>query len=46
MEINIFFECFKTLSTPIDDPQKLPKWNYDGSSTGQAHGNDTEVILQ
>nr|KAJ0223112.1 hypothetical protein LSAT_V11C200074820 [Lactuca sativa] len=35
----------RTLSTPIDDPQKLPKWNYDGSSTGQAHGNDTEVIL-
>ncbi|KAL4577948.1 hypothetical protein LXL04_014063 [Taraxacum kok-saghyz] len=35
----------RTLSTPIDDPQKLPKWNYDGSSTGQAHGNETEVIL-
>ncbi|CAH1436936.1 unnamed protein product [Lactuca virosa] len=35
----------RTLSTPIDDPQKLPKWNYDGSSTGQAHGNETEVNL-
>ncbi|KAI3518978.1 hypothetical protein L1887_07921 [Cichorium endivia] len=31
----------RTLSTPLDDPQKLPKWNYDGSSTGQAHGKAT-----
>ena len=23
----------------------LPKWNYDGSSTGQALGNDSEVII-
>ncbi|MFS8009693.1 putative glutamine synthetase [Helianthus anomalus] len=35
----------RTLSGSLDDPQKLPKWNYDGSSTGQAHGHDTEVIL-
>ncbi|XP_076908991.1 glutamine synthetase cytosolic isozyme-like isoform X2 [Bidens hawaiensis] len=35
----------RTLSGAFDNPQKLPKWNYDGSSTGQAHGNDTEVIL-
>ncbi|EOY03038.1 Glutamine synthase clone R1, 1,ATGLN1,1 isoform 2, partial [Theobroma cacao] len=27
------------------DPSKLPKWNYDGSSTGQAPGEDSEVIL-
>jgi glutamine synthetase len=24
---------------------KLPKWNYDGSSTAQAEGNDSEVII-
>ncbi|KAH1098061.1 hypothetical protein J1N35_014982 [Gossypium stocksii] len=27
------------------DPSKLPKWNYDCSSTGQAPGEDSEVIL-
>jgi glutamine synthetase len=25
--------------------EALPKWNYDGSSTGQAIGNDSEVII-
>ncbi|XP_076892727.1 glutamine synthetase-like [Bidens hawaiensis] len=35
----------RTLSGPVDDPKKLPKWNYDGSSTGQAPGEDSEVIL-
>ena len=24
----------------------LPLWNYDGSSTGQADGNNSEVILK
>ena len=24
----------------------LPIWNYDGSSTGQASGNDSEIIIQ
>lgn len=24
----------------------LPEWNYDGSSTGQADGNDSEVIIK
>ncbi|KMZ65103.1 Glutamate--ammonia ligase [Zostera marina] len=33
------------LDGPITDPKLLPKWNYDGSSTGQAPGNDSEVIL-
>ncbi|KAL0381090.1 UNVERIFIED_CONTAM: Glutamine synthetase nodule isozyme [Sesamum angustifolium] len=32
-------------SGPVIDPSKLPKWNYDGSSTGQAPGEDSEVIL-
>ncbi|KAH1089921.1 hypothetical protein J1N35_017178 [Gossypium stocksii] len=30
----------RTLPAPVSDPQKLPKWNYDGSSTGQALGKD------
>ncbi|KAJ6359215.1 hypothetical protein OIU76_000853 [Salix suchowensis] len=35
----------RTLDGVVSDPQKLPKWNYDGSSTGQAPGEDSEVIL-
>ncbi|KAK7844897.1 glutamine synthetase cytosolic isozyme 2 [Quercus suber] len=35
----------RTLPGPVSDPSKLPKWNYDGSSTGQAPGVDSEVIL-
>jgi glutamine synthetase len=35
----------RTLPGPVTDPLKLPKWNYDGSSTGQAPGEDSEVIL-
>ncbi|CAN6697825.1 unnamed protein product [Malus baccata var. baccata] len=35
----------RTLPGPVSDPSKLPKWNYDGSSTGQAPGEDNEVIL-
>jgi glutamine synthetase len=35
----------RTLPGPVTDPKKLPKWNYDGSSTGQAPGEDSEVIL-
>eukprot|EP00252_Welwitschia_mirabilis_P019731 TRINITY_DN464_c0_g1_i1.p1 TRINITY_DN464_c0_g1~~TRINITY_DN464_c0_g1_i1.p1 ORF type:complete len:360 (-),score=72.84 TRINITY_DN464_c0_g1_i1:163-1242(-) len=35
----------RTLSKPVKSPQDLPKWNFDGSSTGQAEGHDSEVIL-
>ncbi|GAY50642.1 hypothetical protein CUMW_128250 [Citrus unshiu] len=35
----------KTISKPVEHPSELPKWNYDGSSTGQAPGEDSEVIL-
>lgn len=28
------------------DPADLPDWNYDGSSTGQAPGDDSEVVLK
>ncbi|TXG56899.1 hypothetical protein EZV62_018212 [Acer yangbiense] len=34
----------RTLSGPVTDPSKLPKWNYDGSSTEQATGDDSEVM--
>lgn len=44
--IDFLFLCYiKTLSGPVSDPSKLPKWNYDGSSTGQAPGEDSEVII-
>jgi glutamine synthetase len=39
------FSTEQTLPGPVTDPAKLPKWNYDGSSTGQAPGEDSEVIL-
>lgn len=29
----------------ILSPSTLPDWNYDGSSTGQAEGRDSEVII-
>jgi glutamine synthetase len=35
----------RTLPGPITSPSQLPKWNFDGSSTGQAPGEDSEVIL-
>ncbi|KAE8712241.1 Glutamine synthetase leaf isozyme [Hibiscus syriacus] len=35
----------RTISKPVEHPSELPKWNYDGSSTGQAPGDDSEVIL-
>ena len=35
----------KTLCGPVSDPSDVPKWSYDGSSTGQASGEDSEVIL-
>lgn len=30
----------------VGNVEKLPKWNFDGSSTGQAPGDDSEVILK
>lgn len=35
----------QTVKGPITSASQLPKWNYDGSSTGQAPGEDSEVIL-
>ncbi|KAJ6929569.1 hypothetical protein NC652_013448 [Populus alba x Populus x berolinensis] len=34
----------RTLPGPVTDPAELPKWNYDGSSTGQAPGDDSEIL--
>eukprot|EP00339_Tiarina_fusa_P014059 CAMPEP_0117041418 /NCGR_PEP_ID=MMETSP0472-20121206/28926_1 /TAXON_ID=693140 ORGANISM="Tiarina fusus, Strain LIS" /NCGR_SAMPLE_ID=MMETSP0472 /ASSEMBLY_ACC=CAM_ASM_000603 /LENGTH=415 /DNA_ID=CAMNT_0004752423 /DNA_START=40 /DNA_END=1287 /DNA_ORIENTATION=- len=39
----------KTRTLPAskgDSVESLPKWNFDGSSTGQAPGDDSEVILR
>lgn len=44
-KINLNACVFQTISKPVEDPSELPKWNYDGSSTGQAPGEDSEVIL-
>ncbi|CAI0559984.1 unnamed protein product [Linum tenue] len=35
----------RTIEKPVEHPSELPKWNYDGSSTGQAPGEDSEVII-
>ncbi|KAK1387327.1 Glutamine synthetase [Heracleum sosnowskyi] len=35
----------RTLNGAVNSPEELPKWNYDGSSTNQAPGTDSEVIL-
>ena len=32
--------------TNKEELQNLPIWNYDGSSTGQANGNDSEVLIK
>lgn len=43
-------ECrSKTRTLPVartDSVDKLPRWNFDGSSTDQAPGDDSEVILR
>lgn len=28
------------------DPSEYPDWSYDGSSTGQASGNNSDCILK
>jgi len=33
-------------ASKADAVEKLPKWNFDGSSTDQAPGDDSEVILR
>ncbi|CAN0024675.1 unnamed protein product [Heterosigma akashiwo] len=36
----------KTLDFVPTSPSQLPDWNFDGSSTGQAPGEDSEVIIK
>ena len=36
----------KTLSFVPTSPADLPVWNYDGSSTEQAPGSDSEVLIK
>jgi len=36
----------RTLDKVPSSPAELPEWNYDGSSTGQAPGHNSEVILK
>jgi len=36
----------KTLDQKPGDVSELPVWNFDGSSTGQAPGDDSEVLLK
>lgn len=36
----------KSLEAKPKDVSELPIWNYDGSSTGQAPGTDSEVLLK
>ncbi|KAG9441945.1 hypothetical protein H6P81_017799 [Aristolochia fimbriata] len=35
----------RTLPGPVSKPSEIPKWNFDGSSTMQAPGDNSEVIL-
>jgi glutamine synthetase len=36
----------RTLPGPVKDISEIPEWNFDGSSTGQAPGHDSEVIIK
>ena len=36
----------KTLSSYPKTPEDLPVWNFDGSSTGQASGHDSDVYIK
>ena len=36
---------FRSKTRTIIDSSTIPYWNYDGSSTGQAEGNFSEIIL-
>ena len=36
----------KSEYTGLPKPDQLPKWNYDGSSTGQAEGSNSDCMLK
>lgn len=35
----------KVMDRLVTSPEECPEWNFDGSSTEQAHGDDSEVII-
>ena len=36
----------RSFETTITNIEQIPDWNYDGSSTNQASGNDSEVVIK
>jgi glutamine synthetase len=36
----------QTLSGPVKSYEELPEWNFDGSSTGQAPGDNSDVYIR
>ena len=36
----------KVMTSVVSEVENLPIWNYDGSSTRQAEGNDSEVLIR
>jgi len=36
----------KTLDAPVTSIDELPEWNYDGSSTGQSLGSNSDVLIR
>lgn len=36
----------KTLFKEVSGPAELPEWNFDGSSTGQAPGGDSDIYIR
>lgn len=42
---NNFRSKTKIINIEMDKQYQFPKWNYDGSSTGQAEGSDSEILL-
>lgn len=36
----------RTLAKKVSTPDQLPEWNFDGSSTNQAPGHDSDVYLK
>lgn len=36
----------KTVNSVPKDVSELSEWNYDGSSTGQSEGHDSDVLLK
>lgn len=38
--------CSKVVQGTVTSVDQLSLWNFDGSSTGQAPGHDSEVIIK